>query len=259
MWQAVGFDLDNTLYDQGQHLRSFFRAASQWLASENRIDRHCAEKCFLSTWESRTMAYPLLFDEVLHTLGLWQRSRVLELVSQYRNHRCRLSCYSGVKSMLAPLARRVPLFLITDGHKRLQLFKVDQLGLARYFKTLIFTDDFGPDGQKPAPRPFAEASLQLGLRPSDCLFVGDDPDRDVAGAYLAGMGTARVLTGPYRHRLCLLDPDYTIGDLHTLGRILRADFFDDDVSNSSGGVYAHNPSPARDWQLKVRRRFVHYP
>jgi putative hydrolase of the HAD superfamily len=35
------------------------------------------------------------------------------------------------------------------------------------------------------------------VRPGEALFVGDRPDKDVAGAAAAGMACIRVLTGEY--------------------------------------------------------------
>jgi hypothetical protein len=37
----------------------------------------------------------------------------------------------------------------------------------------------------------------LGVGPHEALFVGDRPDKDVAGAAAAGMRSIRVLTGEY--------------------------------------------------------------
>ncbi len=46
--------------------------------------------------------------------------------------------------------------------------------------------------QKPDPRAFRRLADELGVEPTACLFVGDDAERDVAGARSAGMQTALV-------------------------------------------------------------------
>lgn len=204
------------------------------------------------------MAYPFLFDDVLHALGVWRRDRVLDLILQYRAHRCPLLCYPGVPSLLENLARQYALFLITDGHRALQEFKVDQLCLRRFFRVAVFTDDLGPNGQKPAPQAFLDAASRLGLPPASCLFVGDDPDRDITGAYLAGMCAVRVRTGPYWRNSCLVGPDFTISDVPALAGILRDRCTEHSDPESAGGMYGADPSPARHWELKIRRGVGHH-
>jgi putative hydrolase of the HAD superfamily len=210
MYRAFGFDLDNTLYDQSQHLHSFFREAGRWLAERSAMPAAEIERAFVCEWKRRTMACPNLFDEALRELGLWRPDWVRELVRKYRAHRCPLMLYDGAQLLLERLARNYPLFLITDGHGSLQRFKVEQLGISSLFRAILFTDDYGPGWSKPAPYAFTRAAALLDVPVSSCLFTGDDPHCDVEGARRAGMATARVLNGPYRYRPCVAPPDLTV-------------------------------------------------
>jgi len=210
MYQAFGFDLDNTLYDQGQHLRSFFAEAGEWLRAQSGVAPEIASACFVAVWERRTMAYPFLFDEALRDLGLWRADRVRDLITKYRAHRCGLMLEPGVSGMLDRLSRRYPLFLITDGNGELQRSKVEELRLSEFFKFILYTDDYGPGWYKPSAHAFSRAASLLDLPAAACLFVGDDPDRDIEGARRAGMATALVLRGPFQHRPCVPPPDIAL-------------------------------------------------
>jgi putative hydrolase of the HAD superfamily len=221
MFQALGFDLDNTLYDQSQHLCSFFGEAGRWLNERTDVAAETAEQCFERTWERRTMSDPFLFDAALQELGVWRADWVKELVQLYRRHRCPLTLAPGVRSLLDHLRPRYELFLVTDGHGPLQRFKVEQLGLSEWFPVVIYTDDRGPSWCKPAPAAFLEAARRLGLAAEACLYVGDDPERDVQGARRAGMATARVLQGPYRNRPCLPPPDFVLDQLRELKAVMN--------------------------------------
>ena len=221
MYRAFGFDLDNTLYDQAQHLRSFFREAGEWIEERSGAPAEIAAACFSAVWERRTMACPFLFDEALRELGLWNADWVRELVSRYRAHQCQLLLEDGVRPLLERLAARYPLFLITDGNGKLQRSKVEELRLAEFFRFTLYTDDYGPDWYKPSVQPFSRAALLLDIPPASCLFIGDDPDRDIAGARRAGMRTARVLNGPYRHRPCLPPPDLVLDRIAHLEAALK--------------------------------------
>ena len=57
--------------------------------------------------------------------------------------------------------------------------------------------------KKPHPLPLLEAARQLGVAPSDCVYVGDD-ERDVVAARAAGMPSIAVTWG---YRLDGEDPE----------------------------------------------------
>jgi HAD superfamily hydrolase (TIGR01450 family) len=48
---------------------------------------------------------------------------------------------------------------------------------------------------KPSVTLLHEAAASVGCPPSECLYVGDNPEADVAGAHAAAMDAALVLTG----------------------------------------------------------------
>jgi 4-nitrophenyl phosphatase len=48
---------------------------------------------------------------------------------------------------------------------------------------------------KPSIRLLCEAAASVHQPPSACLYVGDNPEADVAGAHAAGMDALLVLTG----------------------------------------------------------------
>ncbi|MCM0080172.1 TIGR01458 family HAD-type hydrolase [Geomonas sp. Red32] len=51
---------------------------------------------------------------------------------------------------------------------------------------------------KPSADFFLEAAEELGLHPSECVMIGDDPETDVAAAVRAGLHGILVKTGKYR-------------------------------------------------------------
>lgn len=62
---------------------------------------------------------------------------------------------------------------------------LQRLGLANALDVTVFCTDVG--WRKPAPAPFERALSQLAVSPQEAVFVGDDPQWDVAGARSAGM------------------------------------------------------------------------
>ena len=67
-------------------------------------------------------------------------------------------------------------------------------GLAQYFKAVILSSKFGR--RKPDPYIYREAAYVAGVKPENCAYVGDNPDRDIKGAQQTGFGMVIILTAP---------------------------------------------------------------
>jgi putative hydrolase of the HAD superfamily len=67
-------------------------------------------------------------------------------------------------------------------------------GLAPYFKSVVLSSIFGR--RKPDPAIYLEAAHRIGVDPARCVYVGDNPARDVVGTRRAGFGMAIILIDP---------------------------------------------------------------
>lgn len=63
--------------------------------------------------------------------------------------------------------------------------ELSRLGLSGWLDVVVFCTDVG--WRKPASPIFERALELLGADPQDCLFVGDDPRWDLAGARAVGI------------------------------------------------------------------------
>jgi putative hydrolase of the HAD superfamily len=96
---------------------------------------------------------------------------------------------------------------------------LEEDGLTEYFKEVVLSSKVGY--RKPGPEIYWEAARRVGVEPERCVYVGDNPIRDVEGARKAGYGMMIVLHEPAtlkkepqnsEHK-----PDHTI---YTLGELL---------------------------------------
>ena len=215
MIKALGFDLDNTLYDQCQHFYSFVREIAPDVAQETHLPIGVVEQRFVEAFRVRTSYYPYLFDEVTQSLGCWRKELVSGLIERYHEHSAPLELYPGTRETLARLSRRFSLFVITDGHGGMQRRKVERLGLSPLFKVVVYTSDHGKHWQKPSPQPFRYVVGLLNVEPNQCVYVGDNPRCDFAGASETGMIAVRVLTGPFAEMVAQPEdgPDYIVGNV----------------------------------------------
>jgi phosphoglycolate phosphatase len=93
--------------------------------------------------------------------------------------------FPGVVQGLGELAARgVPMGIVTNKPHGPALEVVEALGLSRFF-AVVLGGGAGP-AKKPAPDGLLVAAGKLGVRPGDCLYVGDS-DVDIEAARAASM------------------------------------------------------------------------
>jgi HAD superfamily hydrolase (TIGR01509 family) len=71
---------------------------------------------------------------------------------------------------------------------------LEQDGLAQYFKAVVLSSLLKI--KKPNPEIYWEATRQIGVDPARCVYVGDNPKRDVLGTRRAGFGMVILLMSP---------------------------------------------------------------
>jgi HAD superfamily hydrolase (TIGR01549 family) len=67
-------------------------------------------------------------------------------------------------------------------------------GFNQYFKSVLLSSVFGK--RKPDPEIYWEAARRIGVPPEKCVYVGDNPSRDVVGTRNAGFGMIILLMDP---------------------------------------------------------------
>ena len=71
---------------------------------------------------------------------------------------------------------------------------LEQDGLTGYFKTVVLSSKVGI--RKPNPEIYWEAARRVGVEPKHCVYVGDNPVRDVEGTQAAGYGMMILILEP---------------------------------------------------------------
>lgn len=66
--------------------------------------------------------------------------------------------------------------------------------LSQYFKSVVLSSIYGR--RKPDPAIYLEAARRAGVEPGKCVYVGDNPKRDVIGTRQAGFGMAILMIEP---------------------------------------------------------------
>ena len=185
---AVLFDLDGTLIDSAPDLGA--------AADQMRTDRGLTS---LPLSDYRPMAGSGARGMIGVAFGLAPGHAQFEALKEefFSNYESRLTvltyAFDGVAELIAEiLAQGMKWGVVTNKSARFTLPLTKAMALFSTAQTIV-SGDTTPYA-KPHPAPLLEAARQLGVKPSRCLYVGDD-ERDIVAGQAAGMPTVAAAYG----------------------------------------------------------------
>ncbi len=163
--------------------------------------------------------YEFCFDAAARKTGV-KEAHASELATAYEaclDHSA-VSFRPGAEAALGA-ASEADIGLVTNGDEATQTIKLDALGIADFFDTLVFVDPPGGVPPKPNPEPFERALTELDANQSETIHVGDSLRADVAGANAFGIDSVWI---PYEERVTnpTPEPTYTLPSLAEFPNIL---------------------------------------
>lgn len=197
--RGIVFDIDDTLYcrqdmlvkaaeivlgvkvpDWREFIRIFYEKSDVNMAQ--------LESGEVSTRDTNGWRY----NETFRLLGLPYKpedgGRAADAYLELQSH---MAISDGLASVLDKLASDpdLKLAILTAGESKHQWNKVDMLGLDRWFDRSMILVTGDTPYTKPDAELFQMMEEHLGLSPSDLWMVGDNYDKDIAGAIKAGWHT----------------------------------------------------------------------
>ena len=187
MIRAVFFDLDGTLYDRDA---AIVRVAQMQFERFKANFPHLTQSTFVEqvvALDKHGHSRPMGFHQRLaEALGVAPQIGD-ELEACFRDNYpsvCRIT-EDTVATLRTLRSRSLKLGIITNGPTVWQRRKIDALGIAPLFDTIVIS---GSEGfEKPDPRIFALAMERCGALAVESMFVGDHPDADIRGSKNAGL------------------------------------------------------------------------
>lgn len=198
-WEAIVFDLDDTLYPEREYVLSGFRAVAVWVESHLGIDAAMAFAGLLRLYEQGVRGDT--FNRFLAQHGLADGEVVAQLVQVYRTHEPQIHPFPEVSLLLAELHSHYRLGLVSDGNLAAQRAKWAALGLGVHFDAVVFSDALGPEAWKPSHKALDAVLERLNVAAEHAVYVGDNPLKDFLAARAVGMRSLRVRRpgGEYSH------------------------------------------------------------
>lgn len=194
----IFFDLDHTLWDFDRNSRYAFERVFLRHGVNLKIDE------FLVHYEPINHKYWKMYRENMITQQELRRGRLRDtffLMKQdispddidafAKSYIDELPVnnylFDGTLEILDHLKRRYRLHIITNGFKEVQLLKIRNSKIDKYFTTVTTSDEVGV--KKPHPDIFYSAIRKASVRPEYSLMIGDSFEADIEGARKIGMHT----------------------------------------------------------------------
>lgn len=190
MIKAIVFDLDHTLFDRHGTLTQIvpmLRAA--FSIRQDLTDEEIAEKWIYADDH-------FVYDGWSYIFAYLVENGVFETAPDFSEYRSFI--YKAFAKVAVPFPGTIPMLeqlrrqgyktgLITNGHHSLQYKKLRMLGLTPYFDEIIVSGDVMVD--KPDREIFRMMCEKLNYKPSEMIYIGDNPKTDIAGSRSAGYHT----------------------------------------------------------------------
>jgi putative hydrolase of the HAD superfamily len=222
--RAICFDLDNTLWDVWPVIIRAEQRMYDFLAQRYpRVVASMTLEMMRSAREQTAAAHPQMAHDFtfLRKQTLREHAREFgyaeamaeEAFDAFIQARNEVDLYADVLPALEQLRGRYRLFTASNGNADL-----GKIGLAHFFERTIAARHVG--ALKPDPAIFHKVIEGTDLQAHEVVYVGDDPQLDVAGARSAGMHAIWIDRQGLQWPAEIAPPAYTIRSLTQLVDLL---------------------------------------
>ncbi|MBE9015935.1 HAD family hydrolase [Chroococcidiopsis sp. CCALA 051] len=221
MLKAIVFDLDDTLFPEHEFVCSGFQAVSSWLEAKYAVTGFFEVAWHLFKIGQRNNIFNLTLEQLKleYEIGLIQ-----ELVHLYRQHKPIIFLYEDARWAIDYFNEDFQLGIITDGYLTTQRNKVTALGIESIFEAIVYSDLYGRENWKPSPLPYQKIMRSLGCIGEECMYIGDNPQKDFVTAKKLGWIAVQIcrMDGEYAKILPKenYDADFQISSLFNLKDII---------------------------------------
>ena len=188
--QAVIFDLDDTLYNECDYVRSGYERVAEYLVKHTKkMSESDIVDYLYQAFEQKKMAIDCLFAEC-EDLDSELKSRCIQI---YRENNPNLKLPQESRDLLLELrARGKKIGIITDGRVEGQKNKIKALDLLPLIDEYIITDELAGNSdvakfRKPNTLAFQIMHERLGIEYDDMVYIGDNRSKDFQAPICLGM------------------------------------------------------------------------
>lgn len=198
--KVIIFDLDDTLYNEIEFVKSGFNAVCEYFAQKYDLKKdelyRVMHKIFLELGRGK------VFDKTLQHFSIYNASNLKKSISIYRMHTPNISLPLESKNVLEYYYKHdFKLYLLTDGNKVVQNNKVNSLNIQKYFKKVYITHRYGIKHAKPSTYCFEQIAKKEGVAYKEILYIGDNINKDFVNIKKLGIRTIRIKNGMFKEQV----------------------------------------------------------
>lgn len=176
---VIVFDLDDTLYNELDFLRSAYRYIAQKVEPDNWI--HLYSKMF-SLYRCNLNA----FEYVVNNYDI----KLDALKSLYREHQPEIDLFDGVLKIFQNIKfQKGKIAIITDGRSSTQRAKIKSLGIEKYLDFIVISDEFGTE----KPNILNFKVIESSLPGESYYYIADNLKKDFIAPNSLGWKTIGVI------------------------------------------------------------------
>jgi putative hydrolase of the HAD superfamily len=187
------FDLDDTLYLERSYIESGFMAVAQQL--ENAYGWPTVDSMNQMFSTLKLEGRGKIFNRLLQIHNCETKKNVRQCIDTYRKHAPNIRLTNDADFILGFFKNRS--YIVTDGHKLVQLRKVIALGLESRLKKIFITHRYGLRHAKPSVHCFDLIKKLEKCSWQEMFYVGDNPAKDFVNLNQLGVHTIRILNGEH--------------------------------------------------------------
>lgn len=193
--KVIVFDLDDTLYDEIEYVKSGFMAVAEHFYPK---EPNAMFEVMLEILERDGRGR--VFDETLARFGVYSKTNVKKALAIYRSHSPKIKLNADAKEMLEYYKMKgTPLYIVTDGNKNVQANKLKALGLDKWIKKAFVTHRYGKIHAKPSPYCFLKIAAFEGVKSEEILYIADNVNKDFVGIKKLGFRTICIRQGMFKY------------------------------------------------------------
>ncbi|MEW4924168.1 HAD family hydrolase [Algibacter sp. 2305UL17-15] len=180
----VIFDLDDTLFNEIDYLKSAFSEIAQQISQDSKANQIEVFDRMLDLYHNKSN----VFDGILKHYK--SKNTISDLVSLYRNHQPKITLLEGRKAVFDGLkSSGIKMGLLTDGRSKQQRSKIIALEIEHYFEEIIISEEFGTE--KPNKNNYLHFEKQFGK--GHYFYIGDNTSKDFVSPNKLGWTSVCVL------------------------------------------------------------------
>jgi len=194
---VIVFDMDDTLYDEINYVKSAFISVSEFFSKEYDINQTDFFNKLLKELEENGRGK--VFDEVFIEYGIYSKANIKKALNIYRTHIPNIILRDDAKEILEYFKiLKFPIYLVTDGNKIVQRKKVNALKLDDYCKKIMITHNYGIKYSKPSTYCFEKIAFLENNNFEKIVYIGDNVNKDFVNIKKIGFKTIRFKNGMFK-------------------------------------------------------------